>query len=581
MRLSLFCLIYSVLTATAVLADEIVTVPTNGLFNVARVPFSYFSSWSSISIPRKTTELYFRSHHDGEQNIFPLQVLSDGEVVVPEITATPWMLVLRHGEGQVEICFERPGTIRMRGRGLGLRFGGENLAYSEGPNLVTVNAIHIRRYQVEMLKGAVSLRQLVETQPVFPMQVVISPAEDGQWELAMDEYWSTWRRPERAGFDECAAGARKAFNTFLGSMPEAQPQYREARELAAYILWSATVGPCGLIKRPTVFMSKNWMCNVWSWDQCFNAMALSRGQPDLALDQMLTLVDHQDEFGSYPDSINDIMLHYSFSKPPVHGLVFREMLDRMQKPPSREIMETMYRSLGRQADWWLTYRVQKTGKTGRPLPYYLHGNDSGWDNSTMFAKGVPLIAPDLSALLVTQMDTLAFLAERLGKPDEAVRWTARADQLQKDMIGELWRGNRFVARLAVDGTDVESDSLIPCLPIIMGKRLPEEMRATLKEGIAAHLTDWGLATEKISSPRYAANGYWRGPVWAPSTWIAVTGLDRSGYGELADTIARRFCRMCAKSGFAENFNAITGDPLCDPAYTWTASVFLLLAERDM
>ncbi len=44
-------------------------------------------------------------------------------------------------------------------------------------------------------------------------------------------------------------------------------------------------------------------------------------------------------------------------------------------------------------------------------------------------------------------------------------------------------------------------------------------------------------------------------------------------------MSERFCRLCGTSGFAENFNALTGEALCDPAYTWTASVFLLLAER--
>jgi len=66
---------------------------------------------------------------------------------------------------------------------------------------------------------------------------------------------------------------------------------------------------------------------------------------------------------------------------------------------------------------------------------------------------------------------------------------------------------------------------------------------------------------------------------APSTFLAMAGLDRAGYSDPADTIAERFCRLCDKSGFAENFDALTGEPLCDPAYTWTASVFLLLAER--
>ena len=45
--------------------------------------------------------------------------------------------------------------------------------------------------------------------------------------------------------------------------------------------------------------------------------------------------------------------------------------------------------------YWLNHRLDE--ETG--LPYYLHGNDSGWDNSSLFDEGVPLIAPDLAAFL--------------------------------------------------------------------------------------------------------------------------------------------------------------------------------------
>ena len=278
----------------------------------------------SISIPRGDEELYFRNHHNGANGLFPLRTLVDGEAVRPQITAQPWRLVLSHEGGRVEVCFESTRTVRMRGQGLGLQLGGKNLAYSEGPNLVTLNKPHTRRYQVEVPHGSIDLHQLVPTQPVFPRIAVISPAEDGRWELAIDEFWSTWRRPERASFADCLASAKGAFNAFLETMPAARPKDRETRTLAAYVNWSCTVEPCGPIKRPVLLMSKNWMSNAWSWDQCFNAMALAKGQTELALDQMLTLVDHQDEFGSYPDSINDARIHYNFSKPPVHGIAFQD-----------------------------------------------------------------------------------------------------------------------------------------------------------------------------------------------------------------------------------------------------------------
>ena len=78
----------------------------------------------------------------------------------------------------------------------------------------------------------------------------------------------------------------------------------------------------------------------------------------------------------------------------------------------------------------------------------------------------------------------------------------------------------------------------------------------------------------------SADGYWRGPIWAPATILVEDGLRRAGYVELADIIAERFLALCEKSGFAENFDAITGEGLRDRAYTWTASAYLLLAAAQ-
>ena len=545
------------------------------VFDLHRIPFTCFGSWNSISIPKEQEEVWFRHHHRGGGNLFPIRLLKDGECVAPEITATPARLTLSHGDGVVEICFENTKTVRFRGRNVGVQFGQRELAYCCGENLFAINKPFERRYQVEVLKGAGTLHQLVPTQPVFPNILEISPAEDGEWELAVDKFASTWVRPERPGFDDCLAATTKAFEDFFAAMPAVREQDRKTHLLASYVNWGATVEACGLVTRPTLLMSKFTMCSVWSWDHAFNALALAAGHPQLALDQMLTMVDHQDEFGCYPDSINDLSITYNFSKPPVHGWIFGEMLKRMPERPSNEMMETMYASLSGQANWWMTHRVL----AGEELPYYLHGNDSGWDNSTMFKAGVPLEAPDLSALLVLQMECLAELAKELSKDDEAKEWQSRADKLFDAMHKTLWQDDQFVPRNGISGKTIKPMSLVPWLAIILGERLSAEERESLKAGIEPHLTEWGLATERVDSPLYRENGYWQGPIWAPATYIAVTGLDRAGFGELADDVAQRFCKMADKSMFPENYNALTGDPLCCPAYTWTSSVYILLAER--
>jgi hypothetical protein len=44
-------------------------------------------------------------------------------------------------------------------------------------------------------------------------------------------------------------------------------------------------------------------------------------------------------------------------------------------------------------------------------------------------------------------------------------------------------------------------------------------------------------------------------------------------------IAARIRTLCETAGFAENFDALTGEGLRDRAYTWTASACLMLARK--
>jgi glycogen debranching enzyme len=237
-----------------------------------------------------------------------------------------------------------------------------------------------------------------------------------------------------------------------------------------------------------------------------------------------------------------------------------------------------YRVLSRWTDWWMARDYDSDG-----LPEYRHGNDSGWDNSTVFDGGFPVAAPDLSAYLVVQMDTLSVLADRLGRNRAAGQWKERANALRDRMVKVLWDGEQFVSRRAFTG-DVfpKGDSLINFLPIVMGRRLPKAVRDKVAAGLepgGRFVRDFGPATESPDSPLYVPDGYWRGPIWGPEAVIVVDGLARGGYKKQATQVARRYCEMCRRSGFAENFNALTGEPLRDKAYTWGSSAFLTLAHE--
>ena len=222
---------------------------------------------------------------------------------------------------------------------------------------------------------------------------------------------------------------------------------------------------------------------------------------------------------------------------------------------------------------WTRYWLDGRRAPGSALPHYQHGNDSGWDNSTVFDADRLVESPDLAAFLVLQLDELAVLAADVA-PSEAEGWRQESVVVRDALLRELRRGDLLVAR-SVDGhRDASTSSLLTALPVIAAAHLPSEMIDALVEVVETHLTEFGPATERVDSPAYAADGYWRGPIWAPSTFIIEQGLRAAGRDALADDVAARFLRLCEVGGFAENFDALTGEGLRDRAYTWTAAVYL-------
>jgi glycogen debranching enzyme len=150
--------------------------------------------------------------------------------------------------------------------------------------------------------------------------------------------------------------------------------------------------------------------------------------------------------------------------------------------------------------------------------------------------------------------------------------------MRRALLSELHDGEGFFAHGVTDRAPHRGRSLLLLMPAVASTRLPGDIRAQLERDVRRHLTEWGLATELPGTPEYQDDGYWRGPIWAPSTLLIEDGLRRAGCTDLADEISLRFRRLCEHSGFAENFDARTGAGLRDRAYTWTASVYLVLCR---
>jgi glycogen debranching enzyme len=261
----------------------------------------------------------------------------------------------------------------------------------------------------------------------------------------------------------------------------------------------------------------------------------------------------------------------------VHGWILSRLLrDSQLITPQR--LEQIYLPLSRWTNWWFEHR----DSDGDGIPQCNHGNDSGWDNSTVFAVRPPVESPEVSAYLVLQMVFLADAAGRLGKPQEASHWQNRAEELTAKLLAHFWRGDHFVAVESAQHRDIESASLQLYLPLLLGKRLPEDVRSSLIQNLkqaGGFLTEHGFATESLASPHYRSRGYWRGPIWAAPTLILVDALTACGETSFAAEIRRRFVELVAHNGFAENFDAQTGQGYHDFHFSWTAGIWLTLAHE--
>lgn len=370
----------------------------------------------------------------------------------------------------------------------------------------------------------------------------------------------------------------QSWENWLKKMPKVPNEFKESAEMAWFILWNNTVKPKGLYTRNTILVSKGSMNQAWAWDNCFHALAVIKADPELAIDQLRLFFDHQSPAGELPDPINDFTRHFGYVKPPVYGWAILHMIQILGEEKMNKYIAELYNPVAKMTDWWFNFRKNENSE----LCTYLHGNDAGWDNATAFDQGFPTIGPDLAAHLVLQMEALSVMAGMLGKKEEEKIWKKRSEKHLSLMLDKLILNNRFQSPLANKNNSENSRSLINYIPIELGNRLPKEVIKAMTADLSPKgpfLTKYGLATQDINSSKYEEDSYWRGPIWAPSTYLVFTGLLSAGNKELAKIIAERFCKMCSKDmGMHENYGATTGQGLRCPGFGWTAAVFILLAE---
>ncbi|MBO5925811.1 MAG: hypothetical protein J6Q52_06120 [Clostridia bacterium] len=332
-------------------------------------------------------------------------------------------------------------------------------------------------------------------------------------------------------------------------------------------MWSNFESKSGYFTQDTQICSKAGMCAIWSWDNCFSALAMARRMPKVAFYEFMLPYIYLRDDGYMLDSITDQKISWEYTKPPVHGYIYRLMMRENEYFSRPEQLKQVLEPMVKNTNWWLT---------ARGVPTYMHGNDSGADNATCFDKYMVVRSPDLYAYLAVQCDVISEIMAMLGD-DREVEYRELGVQLASK-IDEFLIDGKLHVQSRVTGEYVATDSLVTYKSIVATNMLSDEVKKVVVDIIPRYETRYGLASEPLDSDKYVINGYWSGAIWAPDQALVITALDAMGYTDYARKLASTYVNAVKKSGCSENVDAVSGEGIRCPMYNWTAGVYVYLSD---
>ncbi len=157
-------------------------------------------------------------------------------------------------------------------------------------------------------------------------------------------------------------------------------------------------------------------------------------------------------------------------------------------------------------------------------------------------------------------------------------------QRTEETFEQLWDeySQQYYSRDFITHSLLKEPSVATLLPLYAGSISPERAALLVKliENDQAFGPAFPLPTTTVGSKWFQPMRYWQGPTWMNINWMVIDGLKRYGYHDHAAALTDLSLEMVQKSGFAEYFDPITGEPLGTDNFSWTAALALDLLEEQ-
>lgn len=548
--------------------------------------FGIFSAGFGTSYGK--SQLYIGTRREGARKrenksykLFDLYPVYQGHRTPYSVLTTPVELLLRTQHGIIKICFPEENLMVIKGEnGLGIHISG-----------------NLNQHEVIKPRGDKSWEAYFAktTSLVFSTWTGFSEI-DAKWDWSRlstpivegdflpddngilymsieDSEYAGYERKAMASYEEGLSKVQSEWKSFLDKQPLLSARYAEERDQAAWMTWTHLMSPSGKIIRPHIFMDSITCAS--EWQMCENAVALKNNLP-IAIELMLNMLDMQAPTGQLPDFYGDGWSCLAQIKPPIQGWALEILMDThdFSTEVPRDYLEMMYEGYGKWANWFFTHR--DNDQDG--IPQYEDGDETGNDDSNVFRNAHMVEMPDLCAFLALIFEYEGRLGSILGKKDDEISgWYEKSKKMIQTMIDTFWNGERFIGLTDTDHKVVDTENLIFYRPIVLGKRLPQNIIDKMAEDLqeeGAYLSPYGLLSQKMTSPEYTLNGFSNGRVGGSENLLIATGLYAAGKKDLAKEIARRFCDG-AKFGGSQYYAVMRGF-----FGSWGAAAFQILADLE-
>ncbi len=391
-----------------------------------------------------------------------------------------------------------------------------------------------------------------------------------------------------------------------------------ADAIQTVIGWDTIYEPAG--KRVISPVSRIWSVNwggyvLFDWDTYFAATLAAVGDRDLAYANAIEIGREATQAGFIPNYARSGGWKSSDrSEPPVGAITVLALYDKFH---DRWLLDETYPALLKWNRWWAAHRERKNflvwGSDDENAPRNLDDTsvgtmqgarfESGLDNSPMYdtdefddkAHQMELADVGMMGMYIADCDTLATMAQVLGKIADAAELKARADKY-REALGRLWdeKSGMFLNQDLKTGNSSLRLSPTNFYPLLAAGATPQQAERMVKEHLLNPTEFWGtwvIPSIARNDPAFQDQDYWRGRIWGPMNYLVYLGLKKysnpvvvKARQELAAKSLELFLRDWRQNAHVhENYNAITGagDDVSssDRFYHWGALLGLMELEE--